>query len=321
MAFSALACGTGGDCGRFASLQKKAYDFRPANLTDAEQTARSAVIDTFWTTVHTERATMLPCLRSALAASTDSGLFAFDGAALLLTMDSSDAAKALQVRSVSRASFSDVQLTPWIGTLALRAYEGFDVSTAGARYLHLADSAAQFYVVPHAWWANQLAGAMFLFGSMPESLATPGLMRIVREPSGHARELALYLVTMQATIAARDSVRAVDLAGFSEPAKEGVKQFLSSPPRFEKRPGKPKTTRAQFVGAFQAVVRGDYSPFYDLKDSVRDGERDVVTVMTAADIPLLRETRRHLIAGVNQHVIGDYESFTGILWTMVLPAK
>ncbi len=51
-------------------------------------------------------------------------------------------------------------------------------------------------------------------------------------------------------------------------------------------------------------------------EKVPDGEREVVTLMTLEDLPLIRKVRRSMAASGNPHLMENYPSFTGIIWTL-----
>jgi hypothetical protein len=48
-----------------------------------------------------------------------------------------------------------------------------------------------------------------------------------------------------------------------------------------------------------------------------DGERDVVAVMKAENVPLVRRVRRKMISNATPHAFDFYKSFSDILMTMV----
>ena len=92
--------------------------------------------------------------------------------------------------------------------------------------------------------------------------------------------------------------------------------MLSSPELIKPR-RKPKTSREEFLKAFQGIVSGSWSKFFNLVSEVPDGEKDAVAVLKPEDISLVRKVRRLVIANANPHAIEFYNSFTNILMTMV----
>ena len=307
-------------CQGFAARVHATYGFRPSQLSAPEQRVHAAALDTFWNTIRANPQALLPCLRVSLQTPSDSGLFLVDGSNLLLSLDSSPAAKAIQVRAYSAVRLDDVDLRVWVETLARRGVDGFDLATAGDRWLHYPD--AHYYLPEHgAYEVGRLEGALYLYGSMAESVATPALIRLVSSLRDPARQDALYLLLSQATPEALRALRALSPASFPDTARAALEAFLRKPPLFERRIGRPSTTRAEFLKVFHSLLAGDWNPFLDLADSVSDGERDVVTVMRDEDLPLLRDVRRHIIGVANQHGTAYYASFTRILLTLIWPSN
>jgi hypothetical protein len=132
----------------------------------------------------------LPCLSSLLSEKTADLFFLFDGSNLLVTLAKSHDAKAIQVDSYSRVDLEDVDLRLWVETLARRGLEGFDVSSAGS--LWLSYPKASYFLPEHgAYNIKKFEGALFIFGSMEESQATPALLRIATGQKHPGRDVAV----------------------------------------------------------------------------------------------------------------------------------
>lgn len=310
---SALA-GTQNGCDEFQKSVNSTYNFKPSSLTAAEQTAKSEAMDRFWEMVKKGSAKMLPCLRKSLDDPNADSWFRFDGSNLLVSLDPSEASKAALIRNYTAADLDDVDLRLWVSTLARLGAEGFDVSAAGARWLSYPK--AHYYLPEHAYEVKAFDGALFLFGSMDEAQATPALIKIVSQPNHPGREYALKILMAQATPEALRALKQLDATTLSGKAASDLRSFLAKPKMFEPR-AKPKTTRAEFLAAFEKLLNNDSSYFMDLVEKVPDGERDVVATMKPEDLPLIRKVRRRFIAAGNQHVIEFYDSFTEILMTLV----
>ncbi len=243
-------------CQGFTTRIRATYGFRPSQLSAQERRVHAAALDTFWNAVKANRQGLLPCLRTSLTTPPDSGLFLVDGSNLLLVLDSSPAAKAIQVRAYSAARLDDVDLSVWVETLAQRGVDGFDVSTAANRWLHYPD--AHYYLPEHgAYEVRRLEGALYLYGSMPESVATPALIRLVSSMQDPARQDALYLLLNQATPEALRALRALSPLSFSDTARAALEEFLRKPPLFERRPGRPLASRTDFLRVFHSLLAGD----------------------------------------------------------------
>lgn len=302
-------------CEAFAQSVRATYNFKPSRLKDeAESNAKSEAMDRFWAKVKADQRNLLPCLRAALKDPQSDPWFRFDGSNLLVSLDPSPESKAEQLRQYTAVDLGEVNFYYWVPTLARLGAEGFDVSEAGARWLALPKP--EYYLPEHGGSkVNQLMGAFFIYGSMDEAQATPALLKIASDAGHPAREQALALLLFQATPEAYRAIKAANAVGRSAEAQASMLKLLEQPRRITPRE-KPKTTREQFLKAFEAFMAGDRGPFADLVREVPDGERDVVAVLKSEDAPLVHKVRRMIIAGSNPHALEYYKVFTDILMTM-----
>lgn len=302
-------------CADFQKLVNSTYNFKPARLSETEQNAKSAEMDRFWNAVKAKPKELLPCLRLALADKRADSYFHFDGSNLLVEIDSSHDAKATQVQSYTAVDLDDVDLRTWVTTLAHRGAEGFDVSEAAARWLDYPK--ATYFLPEHgAYEVKKAEGALFLYGSMDEAQATPALLKIIYQTNNPEREVALWILMSQATPESLRALRQIDSQGFSQKARQSLNTALNSPQLLQPR-AKPKTSREEFLRAFQKITQGDVEDFLALVEKVPDGEKDVVAVLKQDDLPLVRKVRRRMIANANPHATEFYNTFTSILMTLV----
>ena len=305
-----------GTCEELSRSVKATYGFKPSHIKDeAESNARSAAMDRFWEKVKADQKNLLPCLRAAIKDPQSDPWFRFDGVNLLVSLDPSPESKAEMVRQYTAVDLADVNLQFWVGPLARLGAEGFDVSAAGERWLKLENP--EYYLPQHgAFKVDRFLGAIFIYGSMDEAQATPALLKIAGT-NGHAgRDVALSLLLMQATPEAQRGLKAVDLSGIPAEAQAALRAKLERPPLIAPRE-QPKTSREEFLKAFGDATRGEWQTFLSLTREVPDGERDVVAVLRAEDLPLVRRVRRLMISKANPHAAEYYVSFTQILDTLV----
>lgn len=303
-------------CVNFQALIKETYNFKPSKLSDAERDVKVKAMDKVWDIAKANPKELLPCLRAALQTPNADRWFRFDGSNLLVALDPSTESKALQIRSYTEMDLDDVNLQVWVTTIAQRGAEGFDVSEAGNRWLTY--SKAQYFLPRHGGYeVRTFQGALFIYGSMEESQATPALLKIINQNNHPGREHALLILMRQATPESLRALRQIDASTFSSQAQKNLRELLNSPELFKPRT-KPKTSREEFLKAFQEIVSGNWRMFFRLVSEVPDGEKDVVAVLKPEDTPLLRKVRRLVIANANPHAIEFYNSFTGILMTLVL---
>ncbi|MDQ4121514.1 MAG: hypothetical protein M3209_08720 [Acidobacteriota bacterium] len=302
-------------CAGFQMQIKETYNFKPSKLSGAERDAKSAAMDKVWNIVKTKSKELLPCLRAALANPKADQWFLFDGSNLLVELDPSPESKAVQIRNYMLVDLDDVNLQVWVETLAQRGTEGFDVSEAGNRWLTYPK--AKYFLPRHgAYEVKTFQGALFIYGSMDEFKATPALLKIVNQANHPGREDALWILLSQATPESLRALKQIDASAFSEKAQKSLRTFLNGP-EFVTPRAKPKTSREEFLRAFQDIVSGNWDKFSQLVSQVPDGEKDVVAVLKPEDAPLVRKVRRLIIANANPHAIEFYHSFTSILMTMM----
>lgn len=300
-----------GQCDALRLEIKATYNFKAGRLSDAQIKAKSAELDIFWDRVKSSPGKLVPCLRQALRDELSDTFFNIDGSNLLVEVDPSPASKALQVRKFIQADLDGADLEYWVRTMARRGVEGFDVSEAGARWLSYPK--AKYRMALHGGYpVGHFLGAVFIFGSMNEDLATPVLIRIVNQTDHPNRDDALAILTSQATPASFRALQEVNLSGYAPDTQRSIREEVTKPKLLQPR-AHPKLSREENIRAFQGIVDGDYSAFRELVLKAPDGEVDAVATLLAEDIPLLRRARRASIARCNQHAVSDYASFSSIL--------
>src|SRR5258706_3246136 len=260
-------------CADFNALLRRTYGFRPSQLDDAGRAQKSKLMDEVWGDVTRDPAKLAPCLKTALRASTDDGWFLFDGGQLLVSVDHSAEAKELLLNGLTRVPLDDVDLRSWVETAASLGVEGLDTSALGKRWL--AYPKAEYYLPEHAYHVDRENGAMFVFGALDERFATPALIELCRHATGEQKELAAWQLMNQATPDALHALKELDTSGLSAKFLASRKALLSGPELIEPRK-KPRTTRAEFLAAFTALLAGNQQPFDRLIEAVSDRERDLV---------------------------------------------
>jgi hypothetical protein len=316
LVFPLVVCAQISDsCSQFSRVVKTTYNFKPSKLSEAAKDSKSAEMDRVWTMVKANPRVLIPCLTTAIKSPEADQWFRFDGSNLLVSLDPTSDSKAIQVNSYTQVDLNDVNLQIWVTTLAQRGAEGFDISEAATRWLSYPN--AHYFLPIHGLFeVKHLEGAFFLFGSMDETQATPALLRIVKQSRGQVREYALLVLMSQATPESLSALRQLDVSGFSTSTRNVLRKLLTGPDLIRPR-ANPRTTRDEFLKAFQRVVDGNSRQFMSLVAQVPDGEKDVVAVLKLEDIPLVRKVRRKFIASSNQHALEFYNSFTQILMTMI----
>jgi len=302
-------------CASFQQTVKSTYNFKPSRLPESERNSKSAAMDRFWDMVKADPKRLLPCLRAALQDANADKWFRFDASSLLIELDPAPASKAIQVSSYTDVDLEDVDLRIWVTVLSTRGFEGLDVSEPGNRWLGYRQ--AKYFIPEHGGYeVGAFLGALFIFGSMDESQATPALIKILSQPDHPGREQALLILMSQATPESLRALKQVDAGAFSGKTRSILQELLNGPDLLKPR-AEPKNSREEFIRAFQEMLDGDSRKFMELASKVPDGEKDVVAVLKPEDLSLVRKVRRKMIASGNPHAAEYYNSFTDILMTLV----
>ena len=187
---------------------------------------------------------------------TSGSFFNIDGSMLLVDIDPSTASKALQVRKFIEANLDGTDLEYWVKTMARRGVEGFDTSEAGAKWLSY--PRAKYNLALHGGFpVDSFIGAVFIFGSMDEELATPVLLRMANQVGHPHRDDALAILMSQATPASLRALKQINAAGFPAGTSQSIRELLENPNLLKPR-AHPKLTREEQLIAFQGIIDGDY---------------------------------------------------------------
>jgi hypothetical protein len=150
------------------------YSFQPHTLNDAQLTAKSAQLDTFWKLVKDDPTSTLPLLRAELANPSNPSFFHYDGAKLLLSLSSDAEDQRLALRSIVKADLQDIQPTDYLLTVHRLAAQGFDTRDAA---LHVLDDPDFIASIPlHALRLGQNYSLIYMLFPMDEDSFVPALV-------------------------------------------------------------------------------------------------------------------------------------------------
>ena len=301
------------DCQQFDALVARVYDFDQTKLNDAQQDAKERELDRFWKRVKSDKKKFLPCLRAKIADEKANPFFRFDGSNLLVSLDDSPESKRAQIAVYLGVPLDVIGVNRWVSVLTLRATEGFDVSSAARRAL---DDESIFYVTDAGELVSHFDAALLLYGSQDEALVTPQLFALANDPIYPQREVALLFLMRQATPQSLDLLAKIDHADLSPEAIAALEALPKTGEKIVPR-AKPQATRAQYVRAFEQVLKGDPRAFNALLKADPDGERDVVALFAPADLPLLRRVRRQFLLGAGQSSLSFYRDFTSVIFAVM----
>jgi hypothetical protein len=303
-------------CDELKVLIDKTYNFRPSTLTNEEPGAKSDEMDIVWKTVAKDKAVLLPCIRSEIAQRKTDLFFRFDASNLLFKHDRSVDTKKLMIEIYSGADLTDIGHGYWIAPMARFAFEGLDVSKAGETWLRYRKPPEQHLPRP----LSKSLGALAIFGSMDESLATPALARLAAEANTDFQEIAISLLIDQETPRSREEVKKLK-SKLPRAIADSIEKKIASSKLIDLREGTPKMSRDGYIKALTEFLDGKPTSWLRHTREVRDGERDMVVVLTTADIPLIRKVRRYYISIGESPAREWYELFTQVINTIEAKSK
>ncbi len=95
-----------------------------------------------------------------------------------------------------------------------------------------------------------------------------------------------------------------------------MEKKIASAKLVELREGAPRMSRDGYKKALTELLDGKPTSWLRHTREVRDGERDMVVVLTTADIPLIRKVRRYYMAFEPDLAPEWYELFTQVIHTI-----
>jgi len=308
-----------GGCDDLKALIDRTYNFKPSKLTAAQIDAKSMQLDVVWNKVGSNPKELLPCLRSEIDLRKSDTFFRFNASNLLFKYDQSLDTKKLMIETYSGADLADINLRFWLPYMAQFGLEGLDVSKAGESWLRFPKP--MYYLPEHGLRpVDKSVGALAIFGSMDESIATPALARLAAEDGTDFRSIVIWLLVNQATTESQSEAKKL-AATLPQPLADRLIQDATAPKLIEPRADRPKTSRDQFIKALTSLIAGKPEQWVKLTVEVPDGEKDLVAVFTDADLPLVRKARRRYAANATPHSPEWYSSFTQVINTIVAKSK
>jgi len=116
---------------------RQTYNFQPHLLSSQEITAKSAVLDNFWTKAKAQPAVYIPALRQELADFTNPPFFLYDGSILLLKLSETSTDRKIALNAMARCDLRDVQAKEYFMQVHRMATLGEDTTAAAFHILEL----------------------------------------------------------------------------------------------------------------------------------------------------------------------------------------
>jgi hypothetical protein len=211
-------------------------NFAPHSLTKEATSAKSTILDAFWTDVKANQTADLPLLREELARSDAPAFFEYDGAKLLLSLSKLRTDESIALSAIGHADLADLQLTDYFLTVHAMSVDGLNTTTAALKILE--DDKFQAYIPQHALTLNQEMCLTYLLLPTEEQFYLAALeQRLFREKSVVAQKSLLSVLGDTATkqgdaaIArfAADASQPEEARAFARSIREAAKKMTELP--------------------------------------------------------------------------------------------
>jgi len=118
---------------------QQTYNFQPHNLSSAEITQKSGLLDQFWTKAKSEPNVYIPALREELADFQNPTFFLYDGSMLLLSLSNTPADRKVALAAIARSDLRDVQAKDYFFQVHRMATLNEDTTAAAFHILEQPD--------------------------------------------------------------------------------------------------------------------------------------------------------------------------------------
>ena len=116
---------------------RQTYNFQPHLLSSQEITAKSAVLDNFWTKAKAQPAVYIPALRQELADFNHPPFFLYDGSMLLLELSDTAPDRKIALSAMARCDLRDLKFKDYFMQVHRLAAMGEDTTVAAFHILEL----------------------------------------------------------------------------------------------------------------------------------------------------------------------------------------
>ena len=181
-------------------------------------------MDEFWKSVKGKGQLGIECLKQLIVEEQQDGYFAFDAAALLLSLDQSSGSLDVALAGLAKTDLEDVDSSFYIRTTMFLYHKGLDITPLVERYMTA--SSVKGYVPQHALTLDRETGAIFMYGSMPVSLADQSLIRMLKSSAPGTRSAAVALLSLSMTPESFKALREIDMGSLPDPIKKSVEGTL-----------------------------------------------------------------------------------------------
>jgi hypothetical protein len=203
----ALAIAAAGQSVSIHQQIQHTYNFQPHLLSNPEITAKSAVLDQFWTKAKAQPSLYIPALREELGDFKNPPFFLYDGSMLLLSLSDTAEDRQTALAAMARCDLRDVQAKDYF--LQVHRIATLNENTTAAAFHILEQPKFQVFIPQHVLTLGQ--NYMLVYMLLPtdqDYWLQPGLDRLETEHDETAQKSLLLLLWYAQTDAADQAISA-----------------------------------------------------------------------------------------------------------------
>lgn len=217
------------------------YNFQPHTLSQQEITAKSAVLDQFWSTAKAQSSRYIPGLRQELADFGNPPFFLYDGSTLLLSLSDTPEDRKIALAAMARCDLRDVQQKDYF--LQVHRMATLNEDTTAAAFHILEQPKFKVFIPQHVLTLGQNYVLIYmLLPTDQDDWLRPAIDRLKTEPDPTAQQSVLLLLWYAQTEAADQAISAFGGNAGKPAASRTYAQALTG--RKEKIPAQQRTQAA-----------------------------------------------------------------------------
>lgn len=249
-------CGFAQDpsCAEVTAAKTKTYGFRPTELDQKTRAAKSKAMDAFWSLVKAKGSAGTVCLKQLISGETKDPFFLFDGAALVLSLDHSDAAQAIVIGAVQRTDMHEVDPAGFLRLTLQLSSLGADIGPLAIEYLQQPNVVAQAPM--HAMSFDRNMAAVLLFGSMRPELVDRYAIPALAGPDANLKTPAAIGLALNMTEASFKALQTPSFAALPLDVRQDLMAYRTcSPLPFAGE--KPKFSREEVLKVIRRIPHNE----------------------------------------------------------------
>jgi hypothetical protein len=294
-------------CVQLQKEKSNTYGFHPSQISQKERATKSSQMDQFWELVKSQGPLGIACLKQLIVAEQQDGFFVFDAASLLLSLDTSTASLEVASSGIAKADLKYLDSSSYIRTTLFLFHRGIGITPLVEHYMMAPE--VKGFVPQHAMTLDRETGAVFMYGSMPNSSADQSLIRMLNSKDSATKNATVALLSLSLTEDSFKAIKTVDRTSLPESIRKSVEGSLKHQ-RIEDA-GPTKKSRAEVLQTLDRIPKfgGDFWGVAGDKEFTQSA----IALLQEEDLPVLREARRKSIYGLSDEALHEYFALSRVL--------